>query len=106
MLLIILLIFPLKVFPAEVLQVNSSSVLQVGDNNRNYKIKIACIETLESKDQELIEWLKHQLPRHTKVNFFPQSSKDGILIARVISLKSNLDLATEIIQRGYAKATC
>ena len=46
---LVLLLFPFSVCSAEVLQVTSSSVLQIGDNNRNYKIRIACINIDESK---------------------------------------------------------
>ena len=33
--------------------------VRIGDNNRSYQIRIACIETDESKDDELTNWLKN-----------------------------------------------
>ena len=103
---LLFLCFPAKVFSAEVLQVTSSSVLQVGDHNRNYKVKIACINVDDSKGQDAIAWLKSEVPRHTKVNFFPKGSEDGVLLARVITLKSGKDLASGMVELGYANSTC
>ena len=101
-----MIIFPAGVLSAEVLQVTSSSVLQIGDHNRNYKVRIACINVDDSKGQEAIAWLKSELPRHTKVNFFPKGSEDGMLLARVIALKSGKDLASGMVELGYANSIC
>ncbi len=104
--LLILFFFPFRALPAEVLQVSSPSVIQIGDNNRNYKIRIACINVEESNGKDAITWLKNELPRHAKVNFFPKGSEDGTLLARVTSLNSGKDLASQMIELGYAKSTC
>ena len=79
--LLIFFVFPFRALPAEVLQVSSSSVIQIGDNNRNYKIRIACINVEESNGKDAITWLKNELPRHAKINFFPKGSEDGTLLA-------------------------
>ena len=104
--LLIFFVFPFRVLPAEVLQVSSPSVIQIGDNNRNYKIRIACINVEESNGKDAITWLKNELPRHAKVNFFPQGSEDGTLLARVTSLNSGKDLASQMIELGYANSKC
>ena len=104
--LLILFVLPFRALPAEVLQVSSSSVIQIGDNNRNYKIRIACINVEESNRKDAINWLKNELPRHSKINFFPKGSEDGTLLARVTSLNSGKDLASQMIELGYAKSTC
>ena len=104
--LLIFFLFPFRASPAEVLQVSSSSVIQIGDNNRNYKIRIACINVEESNGKDAINWLKDELPRHAKVNFFPKGSEDGTLLARVTNLKSGNDLASKLVELGYANSTC
>ncbi len=103
---IFLLLFPIRTLPAEVLQVTSASVLQVGDHNRNYKIRIACIKIDQENEKDSIEWLRSEIPRHTKINFFPKGSEDGILLARVTSLKTGNDLASKLVELGYAKSIC
>ncbi len=104
--LLIFFIFPFRALSAEVLQVTSSLILQIGDNNRNYKVKIACISVDESKGEDAIDWLKNELPRHTKVNFFPKGSEDGILLARVTSLNSGNDIASQMVKLGHANSIC
>ncbi len=103
---IISLLIPIKLLSAEILQVTSSSIVQIGDNNRNYKVNIACIDIESSKDQEAIEWLRIKLPRHSKVNFHPKGSKDGVLIAELIDIKTNQDIAKEMYEKGFGDYSC
>jgi len=105
-LLISLLGFLPKVYAAEILQVSSSSVLLIGDNNRTYTVKIACTEISPDLEGLSVDWLKKQLPRHTKVNLRPKGSVDGILIARVIPFNSNIDITEKYINEGLAKNNC
>ena len=105
-LLIFFLGFFLKVDAAEVLQVSSSSVLLIGDNNRTYTVKIACTEISPDLEERSIEWLKKQLPRHTKVNLKPKGSVDGVLVAKIIPINRNIDLSEEYINEGLAINKC
>ena len=105
-LLISLLSFFSKVDAAEILQVSSSSVLLIGDNNRTYTVKIACTEINPDSEEKSVNWLKKELPRHTKVNLKPKGSVDGILVAKVIPFNSNNDIAEKYINEGLAINTC
>ena len=98
--------FFFKVNAAEILQVSSSSVLLIGDNNRTYTVKIACTEISPDLEERSINWLKKQLPRHTKVNLKPKGSIDGVLVARVIPFNSNIDISEKYINEGLAKNKC
>ena len=95
-----------KVYAAEILQVSSSSVLLIGDNNRTYTVKIACTEVSPKLEEKSVNWLKKQLPRHTKVNLKPKGSADGVLVAKVIPLNSKNDISEKYIEEGLAKNTC
>ena len=95
-----------KVYAAEILQISNSSVLLIGDNNRTYTVKIACTEIRPELEEKSVEWLKKQLPRHTKVNLKPKGSIDGILIARIIPFNSNIDISEEYIKEGLAINKC
>ncbi len=95
-----------QVDAAEVLQVSSSSVLLIGDNNRTYTVKIACTETSPDLEERSINWLKKQLPRHTKVNLKPQGVIDGVLVAKVIPFNSDIDITEKYINEGLAKNKC
>ena len=95
-----------QVYAAEILQVSSSSVLLIGDNNRTYTVKIACTEINPDLEWESVAWLKKQLPRHTKVNLKPKGSLDGVLVAKVIPFNSNIDITEKYINEGLAKNNC
>ncbi len=100
------MVFPAHTLAAEVLQVRGPKVLQIGDRNRSFMVKLACVE-IEPKDEKAtIELLKTMLRRHKKVNLRPQSSSDGILLARVISLDENVDLSQVLYDQGLASLTC
>ena len=105
-LLIVFLSFFSKVYAAEIMQVTSSSVLLIGDNNRTYTVKIACTEPSPDFEERSIKWLKKQLPRHTKVNLKPKGSIDGILVAKVITLNTNIDITEKYINEGLATNKC
>jgi len=95
-----------KVNAAEILQVSSSTVLLIGDNNRTYTVKIACAEISPDLEERSFNWLKKQLPRHTKVNLKPKGSMDGVLVAKVIPFNSDLDITEKYINEGLALNKC
>ena len=103
---IIIFLVPSRVLSAEVLQVQSSSIIRIGDNNRSYRVKLACISIEPLKDKEATIWLKSELPRKSRVNFFPQGYEAGTLIADLISLSSNKDIGKEMNELGFAQITC
>ena len=105
-LLIAFLSFLTKVNAAEVLQVSSSSILLIGDNNRTYTVKIACTEISPDLEERSVQWLKKELPRHTKVNLKPKGSVDGMLVAKVIPFNSDIDITEKYINEGLAINEC
>ena len=98
--------FSSQVDAAEIVQVTSSSVLLIGDHNRTYTVKLACVEINPLLEQKSLDWLKKELPRHTKVNLKPKGSIDGALIARIIPFNSNIDLTDKYINEGLAENKC
>jgi len=95
-----------QVHAAEILQVTSSSVLLIGDNNRAYTVKIACAEISPDMEERSVAWLKKELPRHTKVNLKPKGSLNGVLVAKVIPLDSNIGITEKYINEGLAMKQC
>ncbi len=84
----LLLGLPLALQAAEVLQVRSGTVLQIGDGNRNYTVRLACLSVAPDANALAVAWLRQQLPRRSRVNLRPVGSEDGILVARVSRLES------------------
>ncbi|MCT0200467.1 hypothetical protein KQ313_12350 [Synechococcus sp. CS-1325] len=87
---------------AEVLQVRSADLLQVGDQNRSYPVRLGCVEVDASHTVAATEWLRRALPRRTKVNLRPLGSVDGVLLAQVKLLPGGADLGTGLVREGLA----
>ena len=102
----LIFIFPVNLFAAEVLYVKSSSLIQIGDRNRTFTVKIACIEVDPLQEDETLIWLKSELRRKTRINFMPKGTIDGILLARVNLIESKKDLAQTLADKGLANMTC
>ena len=104
-----LFIFTLKTFSvnaAEVLQITNSSTILIGDQNRNYTVEIACLDLEPSKESSVIDYLKSELPRHSRVNLKPKGFQDGVLIAKIISIENNIDIGDMIVSKKWAKSNC
>ena len=89
---------------AEVLQVRSGTLLQIGDRNRTYSVQLACVVVDPADDAKAVDWIRKQLPRRSKVNLRPTGSADGVLIAHINHLdgQGNHDLGAELIESGLA----
>ena len=101
-----ILISPLSTMAAEVLQVSSSSLLQIGDHNRIYTVRLACLEVDLSDEIDARNWLKSELPRRRRVNLRPEGTVDGILSARVIPIGSDKDLGEGLASVGLGRFAC
>ena len=97
---------PAPAAAAEVLQVRSATVLQVGDGNRNYTVELACIRVDQAQEQASIDWLRHALPRRSRVNLRPMGQDNGVLMAKVQKLGESQDLASGLVAAGLAASSC
>lgn len=112
--LVLLLLGPLPAQAAEVLQVRTPTLLQVGDGNRSYSVRLACLEIAPEQQDPALEWLRERLPRQTRVNLRPLGVENGILVARVTPLPrqgrssatsqavGSVDLSTGLIEAHLA----
>ena len=98
---ILLLVTP-AASAAELLQVRDATLLQVGDGNRSVMVRLACVAVDASEHQAAVEWLRAQLPRHSRLNLRPTGNDDGVLVARVQRLDTGLDLAEGMMAAGLA----
>jgi hypothetical protein len=88
---------------AEVLQVRKATLLQVGDQNRSYGVELACVALPADQLPAATAWLRHELPRRTRVNLRPQGSDGGLLLARVVRLDRGSELAADLVAAGYGQ---
>ena len=73
-LLVVMLASPLPSMAAEVLQVRSSTLLQIGDRNRNYSVRLACVAVDPANEQAAVDLLKKAVPRRKLVNLRPEGN--------------------------------
>ncbi len=97
------LCWPAAAAAAEVLQVRGPSLLQLGDQNRSYTVQLACIAVAEPERDEALQWLRRQVPRHTRVNLRPMGQSQGVLLAGVQVISTGEDLAGGLIAAGLAE---
>ena len=105
-LLVVMLASPLPSMAAEVLQVRSSTLLQIGDRNRNYSVRLACVAVDPANEQAAVDLLKKAVPRRKRVNLRPEGNEDGVLIARVTPLDADQDLGLSLVTTGLAMQSC
>ena len=105
-LLVVLVASPLPSMAAEVLQVRSSTLLQIGDSNRNYSVRLACVAVDPANEQAAVDLLKKAVPRRKRVNLRPEGNEDGVLIARVTPLDADQDLGLSLVTGGLATQSC
>ena len=105
-LLAVILASPLPSMAAEVLQVRSSTLLQIGDRNRNYSVRLACVAVDPANEQAAVDLLKKAVPRRKRVNLRPEGNEDGVLIARVTPLDADQDLGLSLVTTGLATQSC
>ena len=91
---------------AEVLQVRTASLLQVGDGNRTYTVQLACIEVEPAGESAAVDWLRQELPRRRRVNLRPVGRNDGQLLARVTPIGDEQDLSSGLVSAGLAADSC
>ena len=103
---ILLFLAPPAIYAAEVLQVRSSSLLQIGDRNRTYTVRLSCLSVDPAHEDDAVSWLRHELPRRRRVNLRPQGSDKGLLVAEVTPLGEPIDLSQGLIAAGLGKSGC
>ena len=103
-LLALLLTWPAAAGAAEVFQVRSGTLLQVGDGNRSYPVELACMALAPGQEAAAISWLRQALPRRTRVNLRPMGQRDGTLLARVSLIGDGSDIGDGLIAAGLAVA--
>ena len=107
--LIIFLLFvlsPLNAYSAEILQINSSKSVLVGDQNRNLKIRLSCVDVNYNDELKAINLLKKEFPRGSKVKIKPYGLKENVLIAKVFNIKGTKEMSELLIAKNLTKKDC
>ena len=97
---------PLVVNSAEILQIKSSNTILVGDQNRNLTIRLFCVDVNENDELEATNLLKSQFPRGSKVKIKPFGFNDNVLLAKVFNIKGNKEMTELLVAKDLTSEMC
>ena len=97
---------PVIVNSAEILQIKSSSTILVGDQNRNLTIGLFCVDVNENDELEATNLLKSEFPRGSKVKIKPFGCKENVLLAKVFNIRSNKEMTEILVAKDLTSKIC
>ncbi len=103
----LVVLYPIRTYSAEILQINNSSSILVGDQNRDLAIKLFCVEINNEDDEKIaLNLLKKEFPRGSKVKIKPTGFKENIIIAKVFDINETKEMSDLLIAKNLSKETC
>ena len=99
--------YPIRTYSAEILQINNSSSILVGDQNRDLPIKLFCVEIKNEDDEQIaLNILKKEFPRGSKVKIKPMGFNENTLVAKVFDIKETKEMSDLLIAKNLSKESC
>ena len=102
----LIILNPVIVNSAEILQIKSSNTILVGDQNRNLTIGLFCVDVNENDEIEAINLLKSEFPRGSKVKIKPFGFKDNVLLAKVFNIKGTKEMTELLVAKNLSNEIC
>ncbi len=97
---------PVIVKSAEILQIKSSNTILVGDQNRNLTIGLYCVDVNENDELKATNLLKSEFPRGSKVKIKPFGFKEKVLLAKVFNLKGTKEMSELLLANDLTSEIC
>ena len=101
-----IVIYPLKVYPAEILQIRSSNTILVGDQNRNLEVQLYCVDVNDNDELKATNLLKKEFPRGSKVKIKPFGFKENFLLAEVFNIQGTKEMSALLIAEDLTQEKC
>ncbi|MBO8227817.1 hypothetical protein HA150_02775 [Prochlorococcus marinus XMU1414] len=102
----LIVVNPVIVNSAEILQIKSSNTILVGDQNRNLTIGLFCVDVNENDEIEATNLLKSQFPRGSKVKIKPFGFKENVLLAKVFNIKGTKEMTELLVANKLSSEIC
>tara|TARA_Y100000589_G_C26997387_1_gene565231 strand:+ start:140 stop:490 length:351 start_codon:yes stop_codon:yes gene_type:complete len=83
---------PASIYSAEILQINNSNSILIGDQNRNLSINLVCANVDLEDENAALDLLRTKFPRGTKVKIKPYGFKGSNLQAKIYKLDENIEM--------------
>ena len=97
---------PVIVNSAEILQIKSSNTILVGDQNRNLTIELFCVDVNENDELAATNLLKSEFPRGSKVKIKPFGFKENNLLAKVYNIKGTKEMTELLVSKDLTSEIC
>ena len=97
---------PIVVNSAEILQIKSSNTILVGDQNRNLTIELFCVDVNKNDELEATNVLKSEFPRGSKVKIKPFGFKENVLLAKVFNIKGTKEMTELLVAKDLTREIC
>ena len=78
----------------------------VGDQNRNLKIRLFCVDVNENDEFEATNLLKNEFPRGSKVKIKPFGFKENLLLAKVFNIRGTKEMTELLVDKELARENC
>ena len=97
---------PVVVYSAEILQIKNSNTILVGDQNRNLMIGLFCVDVNANDELEATNLLKSEFPRGSKVKIKPFGFKENVLLAKVFNIKGTKEMTELLVAKNLSSEIC
>ena len=97
---------PVIVNSAEILQIKNSNTILVGDQNRNLTIGLYCVDVNEYNELRAINLLNSEFPRGSKVKIKPFGFKENLLLAKVSNIKGTKEMTELLVAKDLTSEIC
>ena len=97
---------PILVNSAELLQIKSSNIILVGDQNRNLTIRLFCVDVNENDELEATNLLKSEFQRGSKVKIKPFGFYENELLAKVFNIKGTKEMTELLVSKDLTRGNC
>ena len=103
---IALIIYPINVSSAELLQIKDINTIVVGDQNRSLYLSLYCIDINQSEKENATKILKRNFPRGTKVKIKPYGSNGSRLLAKIFRVDDDTEMTELLNTFNSSKGVC
>ena len=102
----LILLNPVIVNSAEILQIKSSNTILLGDQNRNLTVGLFCVDVNENDELAATNLLKSEFPRGSKVKIKPFGFKENLLLAKVFNIKGTKEMTELLVAKDLTSKIC
>ena len=103
---IVLIICPVNINSAELLQINDVNNIVVGDQNRSLYLSLYCIDINQNEKENATKILKINFPRGTKVKIKPYGFNGSRLLAKIFRVDDETEMTELLSAYNTSKENC